>query len=137
MSPIEIRIRFPEQNGTAELEVMAAPHLDTTELVRQALAGTPVTPGKLHLVRTPLRSILRGRLTQRHGEDLGPQHAGQVLEALRLTLGVKANRPVPPVPQHARLGAVIPGLPDEAWMAAGSRTPPHGALSVAPNVCGG
>jgi hypothetical protein len=101
MNNIEMRIRFPEVGNAAELEIVAPASSDTEARIWGALDTVPARRGEPYLVNTGARLIASVGLTEHNGARLSPKRAGEVLEALRVTLAPRASMRALPCRTHA------------------------------------
>jgi hypothetical protein len=115
MDELGVRIMFSEDGGAPELEVMAPLRSDPQAKIQATLARLHVRPISEFLVCTPLRFIVRAKLTEDDGTPLGHGRTGQLVYELhrQLTADEQASD-VPPdltsLPARRRCHALSRGL---------------------------
>jgi len=113
MNQTEIKVRFADVAGVAELQVITAPHSDVGSRIRDALTSVQVVALSEYQVVTRGRVIAHAKLTEGDGSPLRQRRGGEVLRALRRHLVAPAANPVSylPVAQAANSQEQFPPQP--------------------------
>jgi hypothetical protein len=98
MEQTEIKVRFADAAGVAELQVITAPHSDVGCRIRDALRSVHVVPLSEFEVETRGRLIAHATLTEGDGSPLRQHRGSEVLRALRRHLLAAGGSPVSYLP---------------------------------------